>query len=125
MMNRSTRFFKRQEPIRYHGPDSTDSLAFRWYDPVLQLENQLGNLPEATTAALFGGCDPHGIDFDLGSGLGDAIEEFGIMLALGRYRQKGQLASVAESAGLTSKSWRLTKRDLEESPIGKCATDYE
>ena len=32
-MNHSTGFFKRQEPIRYQGPDSTDPLAFRWYDP--------------------------------------------------------------------------------------------
>ena len=32
-MNHSTGFFKRQEPIRYQGPDSIDPLAFRWYDP--------------------------------------------------------------------------------------------
>jgi xylose isomerase len=29
----NTGFFKRQEPIRYEGPDSSDPLAFRWYDP--------------------------------------------------------------------------------------------
>ena len=32
-MNYSTGFFKRQEPIRYQGPDGADPLAFRWYDP--------------------------------------------------------------------------------------------
>jgi xylose isomerase len=32
-VNYSTGFFKRQEPIRYQGPDSADPLAFRWYDP--------------------------------------------------------------------------------------------
>ena len=32
-MNYTTGFFKRQEPIRYEGPDSTDPLAFRWYEP--------------------------------------------------------------------------------------------
>jgi xylose isomerase len=33
IVNHTTGFFKRQEPIRYQGPDSTDPLAFRWYDP--------------------------------------------------------------------------------------------
>jgi xylose isomerase len=32
-MNQASSFFKRAEPIRYQGPDSTDPLAFRWYDP--------------------------------------------------------------------------------------------
>ena len=32
-MNQSTGFFKDQEPIRYAGPDSTDPLSFRWYNP--------------------------------------------------------------------------------------------
>jgi xylose isomerase len=33
MVNHTTGFFKRQEPIRYEGPDSADPLSFRWYDP--------------------------------------------------------------------------------------------
>ena len=33
IVKNTTGFFKRQEPIRYEGPDSADPLSFRWYDP--------------------------------------------------------------------------------------------
>jgi xylose isomerase len=32
-VNQTTGFFKDQAPIRYEGPESTNPLSFRWYDP--------------------------------------------------------------------------------------------